>query len=74
MQGNEACKDGNLGLAIKFYTQSIQLDPENHLLYSNRAVAYKKSKQYQQAVNDAEKSIQLKADWVKVCKIPYWLY
>lgn len=55
-------------MAIKLYTRSIQLDPRNHVLYSNRAMAYKRSKRYQQALNDAEKSLQLNPDWAKVCR------
>jgi stress-induced-phosphoprotein 1 len=34
-------------------------------LYSNRSAAYCSSKEYQKALEDADKTIELKADWAK---------
>ena len=66
-QGNKAYKDGDLQLAIRLYTQSLQHDPDDHAVYSNRSMAYEKTGKYEKALKDAEMSIQLKPDWVKVC-------
>ena len=65
-KGNAALKAGNVDEAISFYSDAIELDPENHVLYSNRSAAYANSKKYYQALKDAEKTIELKPDWVKV--------
>ena len=65
-KGNAALKAGNVDEAISFYTDAIELDPENHVLYSNRSAAYANGKKYPQALKDAEKTIELKPDWVKV--------
>ena len=65
-KGNAALKAGNVDEAISFYTDAIELDPENHVLYSNRSAAYANAKRYLQALKDAEKTIELKPDWVKV--------
>lgn len=51
--------------AIKFYTEAIALDESNHVLYSNRSAAYAKAGNYQNALDDAEKTIQIKPDWAK---------
>lgn len=65
--GNEAYKAGNLPLAIRLYTESLQYDPEDHTVYSNRSMAYCKTKMYEEALKDAEMCTWLKPDWVKVC-------
>jgi stress-induced-phosphoprotein 1 len=41
------------------------LDPSNHVLYSNRSGAYASLKQYDEALNDANKTTEIKADWPK---------
>ena len=66
MQGNTSLKNGDMRTAIKLYTEAIELDPTNHVLYSNRSLALCKARQYERALQDAEKSIQLKANWTKV--------
>lgn len=64
-KGNVALQDGKFDIAIKHYTEAIALDNNNHVLYSNRSAAYAKAKQYQKALEDAEKTIELKPDWGK---------
>ena len=59
-------KAGKTEEAITLYSEAIDLDPDNHVLYSNRSVAYANVKKYQEALEDAEKTIQLKPDWPKV--------
>jgi stress-induced-phosphoprotein 1 len=65
-KGNAALQDGKFDDAIKFYTEAITLDNSNHVLYSNRSAAYAKAGKYLQALEDAEKTLQLKPDWGKV--------
>jgi len=64
-KGNAALQTGNYNEAIKYYTDAIALDSNNHVLYSNRSAAYAKSEKYQQALEDAEKTVSLKSDWGK---------
>lgn len=49
----------------KHFTEAIEIDPENHILYSNRSAAYASKKDYEHALEDAEKTTQLKPDWAK---------
>lgn len=59
-------KRGQLEEAIQLYTQAIQKDPSNHVLYSNRSAAYMKQEKYNEALEDANATIKIKPDWAKV--------
>jgi stress-induced-phosphoprotein 1 len=63
--GNTALKAGRLEEAITSYGDAIELDPDNHILYSNRSAAYVTARKYNDALKDAEKTIELKPDWPK---------
>ena len=65
-QGNSALQEGNMKEAIRLYSEAIHLDPDNHILYSNRSAAYAKLQEYEKALEDAEKTVKLKPDWAKV--------
>ncbi|KAI9008317.1 hypothetical protein BC832DRAFT_553737 [Gaertneriomyces semiglobifer] len=62
-RGNQAFSAGQFEDAIKYFTQAAELDPTNHVLYSNRSASYASLKQYEKALEDAEKTVQLKPDW-----------
>ena len=67
-QGNEAFQLGdpaNINKAIKLYSEALNIDPDNHVIYSNRSAAYMKADSKGQALRDAEKCIELKPDFVK---------
>ncbi|TPX33118.1 hypothetical protein SmJEL517_g03939 [Synchytrium microbalum] len=64
-QGNKAFSAGDFDTAIKAFSQAIELDTSNHVLYSNRSAAYASLKNYQKALEDAEKTVALKPDWAK---------
>ncbi|KAL1121953.1 hypothetical protein AAG570_003361, partial [Ranatra chinensis] len=64
-KGNAALQGGNFKEAIDCYTQAIAIDSNNHVLYSNRSAAYAKSGDYEKALQDAEKTVQIKPDWGK---------
>lgn len=64
-KGNAALQAQNFTEAIRFYSEAIELDPSNHILYSNRSAAYAKTNEYNKSLTDAEKTINLKSDWAK---------
>lgn len=54
----------NLFCSEKF-TEAIGIQPENHILYSNRSAAYASKKEWDSALKDAEKTTEIKPDWPK---------
>ncbi|XP_046739729.1 stress-induced-phosphoprotein 1 [Diprion similis] len=64
-KGNAALQEGKYDEAVNYYTEAIALDGNNHVLYSNRSAAYAKAEKYEQALEDATKTVELKPDWVK---------
>ena len=52
--GNKAFAAKDYDKAIQLFTQAIEIDPSNHVLYSNRSAAYAGKHQYTEALQDAE--------------------
>jgi len=57
--------DGADNIHSDKFTQAIALDPNNHILYSNRSAAYASKKDWEKALSDAIKTTELKPDWPK---------
>lgn len=51
--------------AIKLYSEALVLDPQNHVLFSNRSAAHAKAGDYRRALEDAEKTVEIRPDWAK---------
>lgn len=64
-RGNEAFKRRQFQEAKKLYSQAISLQNSNHLLYGNRSAASHQLKKFHDALEDAEKAIELSPDWPK---------
>jgi DnaJ homolog subfamily C member 8 len=64
-KGDEAFKANDIEGAIRFFTQAIDIDPDNHIFYSNRAAAYMKADSVSKALHDAEKCVELAPNWAK---------
>lgn len=52
--GNKAFAAKDYDKAIDFFSQAIALDPQNHVLWSNRSAAKVGKKEYAAALEDAE--------------------
>lgn len=65
-QGNKALQEGDIDKAIELYSEGINLDEENYLLWSNRALCYAKKGMWKESLDDANKLTFLKPDWPKV--------
>ncbi|KAI8120441.1 Tetratricopeptide repeat protein 28 [Lucilia cuprina] len=64
-QSNAACQSGDFGTAVLLYTDALQLDPGNYILYSNRSAARLKHGQFALALQDATKARELCPQWPK---------
>ncbi|KAL9617333.1 MAG: hypothetical protein Q9160_007863 [Pyrenula sp. 1 TL-2023] len=64
-EGNKAFAAKDFTLAIEKFSQAIEIEPTNHVLYSNRSGAYASLKKYDEALTDANKTTEVKGDWVK---------
>lgn len=57
--GNNALKEGKFEAAAALYSEAIALDGTNHVYYSNRSNALVQLKRYQEALADAERTVEL---------------
>ncbi|KAJ5273843.1 Heat shock chaperonin-binding [Penicillium angulare] len=64
-EGNKAFSAKDYPTAIEKFSQAIGIEPENHILFSNRSAVYAAQAEYQKALDDAEKAISIKPDWSK---------
>jgi STIP1 family protein 1 len=64
-QGNAHFKNGEYVQAVHLYSQAIQKNPGNPLLYTNRANARLKLSLWQEVIDDCLKSIELLPDNMK---------
>jgi len=64
-KGNEYFKKGDYEKAIENYTYACEIDPKNHLYYTNRSLCYASMKRWDKSLRDADKSIALNPNWVK---------
>ena len=62
-KGNAAFSAGNFPEAVEHFTAAIAVDGSNHVLYSNRSAARASQGEYAAALEDARKTVELKADW-----------
>jgi stress-induced-phosphoprotein 1 len=63
--GNEAFSAKKFDEAIEHFTSAIELDPKNHVLFSNRSASYLSLNKFEEAKADAEKCVALNAGWAK---------
>jgi len=64
--GNKAFQNKNFEEAIKHYNAALEIDPRNHILFSNRCSAYLSLEKFELAIQDADTSISLNQKWGKV--------
>lgn len=64
-QGTAAFKAKEFDKAIDLYTQAITENPTDHTLFGNRSAARYSLKNFEEALDDAEKCIEVKNDWSK---------
>ena len=65
MKGNECVKSKDFEEAVRCYSRSLELNPDEAFTFANRAMAHLKMKQYQNAHDDADAAIRLKPGYLK---------
>jgi tetratricopeptide (TPR) repeat protein len=63
--GNKAFGQGEFSAAISSYSEAIALDPDNHVLFSNRAAAFLSKRDYNEALTDGLRCVDLNASFPK---------
>jgi len=63
--GNKFFVKGKIQQAIQLFTEAIDLTPNNHLLYSNRAACYLKIGDWEKALEDSQRCIELDEEFAK---------
>ena len=64
-KGNHYVQERNYVEALKCYSQAIELDSNDPILYSNRSAMYYNLNEYENAIKDADKAISLKSNYPK---------
>lgn len=63
--GNKLFKAGKYDEAVEKYSDALAIDPENHLLHSNRSLAHCSNGNYEAAIGDAVECLRLNPSFVK---------
>ena len=64
-KGNTFLQAKQYDEAIQAYTEAINLDPTDHVFFSNRSAAYLSKGDASSALSDSQRCIELKKDWPK---------
>ncbi|TCD70460.1 Hsp90 cochaperone [Steccherinum ochraceum] len=64
-QGNKAFQAKDYDKAIELFSQALELDPKNHVLFSNRSAAKAGKRNYVGALEDAEECVKINPGWSK---------
>jgi len=64
-KGNECFKANEFEDAVLYYSRSIFVKPDNCVVWANRAMAYLRLKQYEQAEADCTEAIRLDPTYIK---------
>ena len=64
-KGNKHLQAQEFDEAIAAYTEAINLDPKDHVFFSNRSAAYLSKGDAKSALSDAERCITLNGSWPK---------
>lgn len=63
--GNAAFAKGDFKASIEHFTEAIKHNPQDHVFFSNRSGAHASLQQWDEALADAKKCVELKPDFIK---------
>lgn len=56
---------GDFEVVVRYFFDVIIIAPTNHVLYSNRFMAYASLNKFSEALADAKKIVEFRPDWAK---------
>ncbi len=68
-RGNDAFREKRYREAVEFYSAALDLDTQNHVLYSNRSASFASLGQHDKALEDAESAVELSPRWPTVSSL-----
>jgi ankyrin repeat protein len=66
-KGNAFYKKKDFKSAIEAYSKGLEMDPTNHVIYSNRSACFHALEDYDSCLKDAEICRRLVPQWIKGC-------
>uniref|UniRef100_A0A3B3TGB7 Serine/threonine-protein phosphatase n=1 Tax=Paramormyrops kingsleyae TaxID=1676925 RepID=A0A3B3TGB7_9TELE len=64
-KANKYFKEKDYDNAIKYYTEALELNPDNAIYYSNRSLAYLRTECYGYALADATRALEIDKNYIK---------
>ena len=65
LEGNQHFKEGRYTEAVDSYTEALKLQPQCHLLYSNRSAGYNNLGKYEEALADAMHCVSIAPEFAR---------
>lgn len=64
-EGNKAYKSTNYEKALEYYTKCLELQPNDHIIHSNRCLCYINLKNYDKALEEVETALKISPNHAK---------
>jgi stress-induced-phosphoprotein 1 len=67
-EGNKAHAKKDYSAAIRLFSEAIELDPSNHVYYSNRSACLLEVGRFAEAKADGERCVSIDPTWPEPCE------
>jgi len=64
-KGNAEFSNKNYEKAIEYYTYATEMNPKNHVYFTNRSMCYAAMEKWDKSLRDADRAISLNSNWEK---------